>query len=147
MSKVKNFLKKIFPVPANTFHREIGRLNNNDTTILKRLDLVQKENEKLADKIETCLSIQHEQITLINKLVEDSKDNNKYKEEIKTILKVQSQRIDKLYNMTEKDLGVSSEVMWAEIYNDTIEGSNWLIDTSFSPGRWAINTYMSSTEY
>jgi hypothetical protein len=30
------------------------------------------------------------------------------------------------------------EILWAQIFHDTIAGSKWLIDKSFSPGRWAV---------
>lgn len=32
----------------------------------------------------------------------------------------------------------ASEAVWAEIFNNTIAGSTWLKDVSFSPGRWAV---------
>ncbi len=39
----------------------------------------------------------------------------------------------------ENDIGkLTSEIMWAQIYNNTIENSDWLINKSVSPGRWAV---------
>ncbi|WP_352403064.1 hypothetical protein [Pyramidobacter sp.] len=32
----------------------------------------------------------------------------------------------------------ASEAVWAEIFNNAITGSEWLADTAFSPGRWAV---------
>lgn len=32
----------------------------------------------------------------------------------------------------------ASEAVWAEIFNNAVAGSGWLIDTAFSPGRWAV---------
>lgn len=32
----------------------------------------------------------------------------------------------------------ASEAVWAEIFNNAITGSEWLTDTAFSPGRWAV---------
>ena len=33
---------------------------------------------------------------------------------------------------------VSKEILWSEIFNNTISDSSWLKDKSFSPGRWAV---------
>lgn len=32
----------------------------------------------------------------------------------------------------------TAEVLWAEIFSDTIQNSSWLSDKTFSPGRWAV---------
>ena len=36
------------------------------------------------------------------------------------------------------DLTLLDELYWAQIYNSTIQNSNWLEDKSVSPGRWAV---------
>lgn len=33
---------------------------------------------------------------------------------------------------------MASEGVWAEVFNNTITGSSWLKDQTFSPGRWAL---------
>lgn len=30
------------------------------------------------------------------------------------------------------------ELLWAEVFNSTVSSSEWLVDKSFSPGRWAV---------
>ncbi|GHV55476.1 hypothetical protein FACS1894216_17920 [Synergistales bacterium] len=30
------------------------------------------------------------------------------------------------------------EILWAQIFHDTVSNSSWLVDKSFSPGRWAV---------
>ncbi|MDR0649034.1 MAG: hypothetical protein LBF92_06835, partial [Synergistaceae bacterium] len=37
-----------------------------------------------------------------------------------------------------RHFGLLEEILWAQIFHDTIAGSKWLIDKSFSPGRWAV---------
>jgi hypothetical protein len=37
----------------------------------------------------------------------------------------------------DKNLAISQEIKWAQIFRDTISNSSWLINKSFSPGRWA----------
>ncbi len=38
----------------------------------------------------------------------------------------------------EQQLRAEKEALFASIFNNTIEGSGWLKDKSFSPGRWAV---------
>lgn len=40
--------------------------------------------------------------------------------------------------LLESNLRNIAETNWANIYNSTIEGTDWLKSRSFSPGRWAI---------
>jgi hypothetical protein len=37
-----------------------------------------------------------------------------------------------------RHFGTLDEILWAQIFHDTIAESKWLIDKSFSPGRWAV---------
>ncbi|MDR1482990.1 MAG: hypothetical protein LBI74_10220 [Synergistaceae bacterium] len=37
-----------------------------------------------------------------------------------------------------RHFGTLDEILWAQIFHNTIIGSKWLIDKSFSPGRWAV---------
>ena len=36
------------------------------------------------------------------------------------------------------DAGCAREILWAQIFNNTISSSAWLKDASFSPGRAAV---------
>ena len=44
--------------------------------------------------------------------------------------------------MSDKELlelrSMLKELSWGQVYNSTISGSRWLLDTSVSPGRWAV---------
>lgn len=33
---------------------------------------------------------------------------------------------------------VSNEILWAQVFDSTIQSSSWLHDKAFSPGRWAV---------
>lgn len=47
----------------------------------------------------------------------------------------------KIYEKREKAIwknGEEQEILWGMIFNNTIDGSLWLKDKSFSPGRWAV---------
>lgn len=47
-------------------------------------------------------------------------------------------RIFKLYQEIEEHNKLLREIYWANVFNNTISNSTWLIDKSLSPGRWAI---------
>lgn len=47
----------------------------------------------------------------------------------------------KIYEKREEAIwknGENQEILWGMIFNNTIDGSSWLKDKSFSPGRWAV---------
>lgn len=46
--------------------------------------------------------------------------------------------INKLKMETSNVLRNTNEIIWAEIFNNCINNSQWLINKSFSPGRWAV---------
>jgi len=52
-------------------------------------------------------------------------------EEIKALQEQHNIAITQIHNNT-------SEILWGEIYNNTISNSAWLHDKSSSPGRWAV---------
>lgn len=43
-----------------------------------------------------------------------------------------------LRTIIDENRRMTKELLWANIFHDTILGSTWLQNTSFSPGRWAI---------
>lgn len=48
-------------------------------------------------------------------------------------------RIKRMEGLIFQGLGVQKEILWANIFHDTIRGSEWLPENiSFSPGRWAL---------
>lgn len=46
--------------------------------------------------------------------------------------------LEKLGKSAQEGKLQASEAVWAEIFNNTISGSTWLTNRTFSPGRWAI---------
>lgn len=49
----------------------------------------------------------------------------------------QGKKLDELQKLQQRSQGRVSELIWAEVFHDTIQNSVWLTDPSFSPGRWA----------
>ena len=46
--------------------------------------------------------------------------------------------VDQVRKLSEEGCRSVSEGVWADIFNQTIAGSAWLRDKTFSPGRWAV---------
>ena len=149
---IKIFLKKILPIPANKYYEQynylINKINNLET-ILNNLNII------LSNKLDKTNSFIYEKIdndinkVLINTINEkfEKMDNDS-----KIIAKKSGMEIDKLNNSfniysnlfkdnlsfqgeTQK---IVNEILWANIFNDAISNSPWLIDKTFYPGRWAV---------
>ena len=46
---------------------------------------------------------------------------------------------------SEKILKTQNEILWAQIFNSTIQSSAWFKDQSISPGRWAAGYPLRNT--
>ncbi|NMD37403.1 MAG: class I SAM-dependent methyltransferase [Christensenellaceae bacterium] len=46
--------------------------------------------------------------------------------------------MDNLKDKIEQSSRLSSEAVWANVFNNTISSSSWLNDKTFYPGRWAV---------
>lgn len=59
---------------------------------------------------------------------------------IKRIKKIKNQlsKIDSLLDLAAKEQQTSNELLWANIFRDTIQGSSWFVKQNVSPGRWAL---------
>lgn len=120
---MKRMLRKIFPPPVNVFNREIERV------------LSAIRSSRAADEL-AFTRLEHE-------LAEIKEENTR----LAQALQMQEKQTDALSgvgkkleaaSLLAKELkGTQEEVLWGEIFRDTIAGSNWLTDRSFSPGRWA----------
>lgn len=86
----------------------------------KNIDLTLDDN-KLYEKLEEINS------NLI-------KQNSILIQEIRNL----KQEIDRITTSINTTKLVSKEILWSEIFNNTISDSKWLKDKSFSPGRWAV---------
>lgn len=124
LAKIKGILGRILPSPANSFHKRMNDLTTEIQTANERLNWHQKELQKELRNIE---NVQQE----IRKI----KDNQQvYLQEIRQIKDNQQTYIQEV-RLLKNEI---SEVLWAQVYNNTIENSDWLINKSVSPGRWAI---------
>jgi len=108
--KIKGFLKRILPPPARSVHAQFNNVITEIQAADNRLNGHLKELRIGLNKIEN----------LQQEIRQIKDDQRAYSEEVRLIN------------------NVTSELLWAQIYNSTIENSDWLINKSVSPGRWAV---------
>ena len=105
----------------------INKLQHWKSRISHLINTVDK-NYELLNEIKVIINEQKKQ----NKQIETQKDLfTKEIQELRNEIKVV-----RYYAVTTR--AVSREILWSEIFNNTISNSGWLLDKSFSPGRWAV---------
>ena len=109
----------------------INKLRNWKLRILHLMTTVDK-NYELLKEIKSSIRKQDDETKQIENQIEIQKnlfikEIQDLRNEIKTISS---------YVTTTKAL--SKEILWSEIFNNTITDSHWLKDRRFSPGRWAV---------
>lgn len=147
LQRAKKVLKRFCPPPVDVFNREIRKLS----------DAVAEAGEKISAKV-TDLSdsatqrlqgIAEEQMQIAETLAALHHRAAQQKDEIVAELQKQFSLYEAklseqstLINQVNRQSVISSrnasEAVWAEIFNNAITGSEWLGDTAFSPGRWAV---------
>ncbi len=130
--KIKNFLKRFLPMPTKTLDYKLSKI----------ISFFEDENKKINENISNAAREEKEHTESIITAMADEK---KRVEEMKTILLAQVARIENITNLladqkinTKTIINNENEILWAEIFNNTIENSSWLLDKSLSPGRWAV---------
>lgn len=118
---IKEFLKKIFPLPVKTFMREINYLK-------VELKTNRKNIVKIHDILEISMKNQEIMLNLIKRQQDIIKEFQQRNHEIS----------NKIVQNSNKSVRNTDEIIWAEIFNNTITNSIWLNNKSFSPGRWAV---------
>ena len=53
-------------------------------------------------------------------------------------MELEKKDYDKLISLMQENKALSNEILWANIFHDSIKNSKWLMEQSFSPGRAAI---------
>lgn len=62
----------------------------------------------------------------------------RHQEEVLATLEQITDRLSVIERDTAASLRMSSESVWAQVFHDTVLTSRWLVDKTFSPGRWAV---------
>ena len=126
--KLKRILKKIIPASWKKVEEESERCKNEILAEIERLNKKVEKQEKtiseLREVAEKTLEIQkctQKKYSDLNEQIEELQEKNE-------MLKIG----------LDKEIGISKEAVWAEIFNNTINSSEWLKKKKFSPGRWAL---------
>lgn len=114
MGTVKNALKKVLPPPVSAFNREVGRILDAQEESTKLVKQLSQQVEALNRQLEGS----RKQVDALSKTVQDHE------------MMARRQRAEAARN--------AAEGVWAHVFHDTIRGSQWLTNTTFSPGRWAV---------
>jgi len=123
--KLKNGLKRIIPPPTSTFQREIKSIN------------AKSDKQYQAFSNDTDLrfaSLQHG-------IDENSKCLQRLEAEVEKVEKLVSGMTDTIGSTSRSAATIqrrSQELLWANAFRAYIEKSNWIVDTAFTPGRWAV---------
>ncbi len=121
---MKRMLKKIFPPPVDAFNREIER-------VLSAIRSNHAADELAFTRFETeLMKLKEENMRLAQMLQTREK-------QIDAVASVMGKKLEAASLLAKELKETQEEVLWGEIFRDTIAGSNWLTDRSFSPGRWA----------
>lgn len=160
---MKNLLKRFLPPPTKIFYREIQRLldalehvNSQMVFLNEHAQEMVKNHTEINLLLETSMCYRDKQYKELQRVIEIQSDKIKQlqeqtkqlqeqiqqsQEETKTLQEqVNTSRYDveKVRKFAQESARNSSEIIWAEVFNNTIADSDWLKNTSFSPGRWAV---------
>lgn len=91
--------------------------------------------QKIAEKDKTMVTMQKEMLDAFKDLKHILTERNDLVKQSNLEIK---EKINKLEQTIQEVKGISKEILWGEIFNNTIFNSSWLTDKSFSPGRWAV---------
>ncbi len=120
---IKFLLKKLLPSPTNTFNGDIQELYN----------FIEKEQEK-TNGIIADLRKKNENSSEVIQLLQSEKN---ILEKLLDVQKAELEKVNEILGKTQEAIGKADEVIWAQIFNNSITDSKWLADKTFSPGRWA----------
>lgn len=152
MAGIKMFLKKILPLRTSSFLKYKKEINRKIDKSLKQVNGLQKDNAQLkkiiANQNKLLQSIDEQCAGLVNYIqVIDQHWHMSRELEIKIndgvcqTCKNAEAVFKNTINMSktiDDIVGINREILWSEIFNQTIKGSEWLGSLSFSPGRWAV---------
>jgi len=166
--KVKALFARFLPVPARTFHRVMHeKTEENKRNHELVMSALTEMNNMITQANHMVSSMNHMVSSMNNVVVVELKDiameTQRVFREVKPIIAetrnltmdnewaigkirktqdVQNEKIRTLVidsiNRSQSTLESARESVWAQIFNNTIDKSSWLLDCSFSPGRWAV---------
>lgn len=149
MGALKNSLKKILPPPVNSFMREINRIiaiEEQNQNLVRQLMQKIAQQERLIQQQAEKQELQEQKLV---KLLESFESRYLKTRELHEKQSLELQLIKDQQEYIKENIQAArkhawqgqcntEEIIWAEIFNNVISGSEWLINQSFAAGRWAV---------
>lgn len=146
MQREKIKMEKIFTNQIREQKEAIGKLEQEIQTLNKLIvdkNQIIKDIKKNIDDINAYIAEEAEKTNQkIEKMITEQKENTENANKELELIKRNNNDILETVNSS-KDISreirnINKEILWAETFNNTVSGSEWLKDKSFSPGRWAV---------
>lgn len=146
MQREKIKMEKIFTNQIREQKEAIGKLEQEIQTLNKLIvdkNQIIKDIKKNIDDINAYIEEEAEKTNQkIEKMITEQKENTENANKELELIKRNNNDILETVNSS-KDISreirnINKEILWAENFNNTVSGSEWLKDKSFSPGRWAV---------
>lgn len=146
MKKLKTWLRRIWPISQEKFEQKVEAdclFQTNVFDEIKTLDSNISEQKKLIGKIALEVENQGKKLEQYQKAIGNFRDevleyNKQLEEKKEVLLKKQLEMVDSIESRLEKLKRSTNEIVWGQVFNNTIADSSWLKNKFFSPGRWAL---------
>lgn len=150
--KIKRVLGKIWPVTINRFNARFFEqqkllkkgFKDNQREIVALKKEIQKLNKEQALNLELYTRMLEQQEKLLSgQAMLFSKydvllEKHRVEEEKLFAISQDTQVIHDVKQGVENSTRAAMEGVWADVFNSTINNSSWLLEQTFSPGRWAV---------
>ena len=118
-------VQKISLESLKTLQQSLDKVENQQLQYQKIINCQQQQLDKLSATLISKSTKEIEQLSSIESLLDSTRMET-------------TASIKKLINYSKENIRSSNESVWAQIFNNTITNSSWLLDKTFSPGRWAV---------
>ena len=125
-------VQKCLDTNIKHLNNEINDIKCNIEDINTKFNDVEQKNSTAYDKTNTNLQEFTNQLKNFENMIDSRFDS------INSELATQKQLIRDGHKKTDKTIRTSDEILWGQIFNNTIVDSEWLNKRMFSPGRWAV---------
>lgn len=139
MTSIKNVIRKIIPVRASVFEKYRKNIEQEIAALGEKLNNATELNERMLTQLEASQIRLNREIrdaidSGIGKQLNDLNNSTAKKSDIEDVI----DKLEITQGFSHKISLVAQEILWAEIFNQSISSSSWLKNAPFSPGRWAV---------
>lgn len=146
MKKLKTWLRKIWPISQEKFEQKVEAdclFQTNVFNEIKALELDIVEEKKMIGQIDLEIEDQGKKFEQCKTVIENFRSEvSAYTEQLEEMeeafLRKQLEMVDSIESRLEKVKRSTNEIVWGQVFNNTIADSSWLKNKVFSPGRWAL---------